>query len=94
MVEQVLPALVDALDLVVDLALLGLVAGGDELLSQLLQVSLVLTEQVDLLHAVLQRQSERKGLGFALSDAHWTPGVYLGTFIKIKQTFKIRNTFA
>lgn len=57
-VEQVLPALVDALDLVTDLALPGLVAGRDELLSELLQVSLVLTEQVDLLHAVLQRQGE------------------------------------
>lgn len=51
-----LPALVDALDLVTDLAPLGLVGGRDELLSQLLQVSLVLTEQVDLLHAVLHRQ--------------------------------------
>lgn len=58
MVEQVLPALVDALDLVIDLILLGLVAGRDELLSQLLQVSLVLTEQVDLLHAVLHRQGK------------------------------------
>lgn len=58
MVEQVLPALVDALDLVTDLALPGLVAGRDELLSELLQVRLVLTEQVDLLHAVLQRQGE------------------------------------
>lgn len=59
-VEQVLPALADALDLVIDLALLGLVGGGDELLSQLLQVSLVLTEQVDLLHAVLRRQVKGK----------------------------------
>lgn len=60
-VEQVLPALVDAPDLVVDLALLGLVGGCDELLSQLLQVSLVLTEQVDLLHTVLpMRERERK----------------------------------
>lgn len=55
-----LPALVDALDLVTDLALLGLVGGRDELLSQLLQVSLVLTEQVDLLHAVLHRQVKGK----------------------------------
>lgn len=68
MVEQVLPAFVDALDLVIDLALLGLVAGRDELLSQLLQVSLVLTEQVDLLHAVLHRQGDGKDANSASLD--------------------------
>lgn len=35
-VEQVLPAVVDVLQLVVDLRLFGLVAGSDELLTQLL----------------------------------------------------------
>lgn len=48
-----LPAVVDVLQLVVDLRLLGLVAGGDELFSELLQVGFILTEEVDLLHAVL-----------------------------------------
>lgn len=56
MVKQVLPAVVDVLQLVVDLRLFGLVAGSDELLAQLLQVGLVLTEQVDLFHAVLQKK--------------------------------------
>lgn len=93
MVEQVLPALVDALDLVTDLALLGLVAGCDELLSKLLQVSLVLTEQVDLLHAVLHRQGKETNstsftsevLDFVLCDILWIQQnlvVHLGIFIK------------
>lgn len=59
-VEQVLPAVVDVLQLVVDLRLFGLVAGRDELLSQLLQMGLVLAEQVDLLHAVLKKQHQRE----------------------------------
>lgn len=57
-VEQVLPAITDVLDLFIDLILLGLIAGADELLSQLLQMSLVLTEQVYFLHAVLQGEDE------------------------------------
>lgn len=56
-VEQVLPAVVDVLQLVVDLRLFGLVAGSDELLTQLLQVGLVLAEQVDLFHAVLSDEA-------------------------------------
>lgn len=59
-VEQVLPAVVDVLQLVVDLRLFGLVAGCDELLPELLQVGFVLTEQVDLLHAVLKKESEKE----------------------------------
>ena len=60
-VEQMLPAVVDVLQLVVDLRLLRAVAGGDELLPELLEVRLVLAEQVDLLHAVLvQEQKEKK----------------------------------
>lgn len=52
-IKQVLPAVVDVLQLVVDLGLLGLVASGDELLSKQLQVGFILTEEVDLLHTVL-----------------------------------------
>lgn len=48
-----LPAVIDVAQLLVDLRLLGLVAGRDDLLSQLLQVGFVLTEEVDLLHTVL-----------------------------------------
>ena len=54
-VEEVLPALVDLLQRASDLGLLGLVAGQQQLLAQLLQVALVLAEQVDFLHAVLWR---------------------------------------
>lgn len=56
-VEQMLPAVVDVRQLVVDLRLFGLVAGRDELFSELLQVGFVLTEQVDLFHTVLQREN-------------------------------------
>lgn len=59
-VEQVLPAVVDVLQFVVDLCLFGFVAGGEQLLSQFLQVGFILTEQVDLLHTVLKRQQKRK----------------------------------
>lgn len=55
-VKQVLPAVVDVLQLVIDLRLFGLVAGRDELLSQLLQMGLVLAEQVDLFHTVLMKK--------------------------------------
>lgn len=86
MVEQVLPALVDALDLVIDLALLGLVGGRDELLSQLLQVSFVLTEQVDLLHTVLHRQEGREK---TQTQHHLTfLVVHIRAFIKKKKSFK------
>lgn len=54
MVEEVVPALVELLQRAPDLRLLGLVAGQQQLLAQLLQVALVLAEQVDLLHAVLR----------------------------------------
>lgn len=52
-VEQVLPAVADVLQRVVDLCFFSLVAGCHELLSELLQVGFILTEQVHLLHAVL-----------------------------------------
>lgn len=55
-----LPAVVDVLQLVVDLRLLGLVAGSDELLPELLQVGFILTEQVDLLHTVLMREQQER----------------------------------
>lgn len=58
-VKQVLPAVVDVLQLVIDLRLFGLVAGRDELLSELLQMGLVLAEQVDLFHTVLRKKHER-----------------------------------
>lgn len=58
-VEQVLPAVGDVLQLVVDLRLFRLVAGSDELLSKLLQMCFILTEQVDLLHAILFEGQER-----------------------------------
>lgn len=52
-VEEVVPALVDLQQRASDLGLLGLVTGQQQLLTQLLQVALILTEQVDFLHAVL-----------------------------------------
>lgn len=52
-VEEVVPALVDLQERPVDLGLLGLVTGQQQLLAQLLQVALILTEQVDFLHAIL-----------------------------------------
>lgn len=58
-VKEVVPPLIDLLQRPTDLGLLGLVAGQQQLLPQLLQVALVLTEQVHFLHAVLvkgQRQ--------------------------------------
>lgn len=48
-----LPAVVDVLDLVIDFCLFGLVASSDELFSELFQMCLILTKEVDLLHAVL-----------------------------------------
>lgn len=48
-----MPALVDLQQGAADLRLLGGVAGQQKLLAQLLQVTLVLAEQVDFLHAVL-----------------------------------------
>lgn len=54
-VEEVVPALVDLQQRAADLRLLGGVTGQQELLAELLQVALVLTEQVDFLHAVLRR---------------------------------------
>lgn len=60
-----LPAVVDVLQLVVDLRLLGLVAGCNELLSELLQVSFVLAEQVDLFHAILMRGTHNKENGMS-----------------------------
>lgn len=59
MVEQVLPAVVDVLQLVIDLCLFCLVAGRDELLSELLQMGFILTEQVDLFHTVLKKKHYR-----------------------------------
>lgn len=62
-VEEVVPALADLQQRAADLRLLGSVAGQQKLLAQLLQVALILTEQVDFLHAVLQaerQQSERR----------------------------------
>lgn len=53
LVEKVVPPLVDLLQRAVDLRPLGLVAGQQQLLTQLLQVAFILTEQVDFLHAVL-----------------------------------------
>lgn len=64
-IKQMLPAVVDVLKLIIDICLLGLVAGGDELLSELLQVGLILTEQVDLLHAVLLRKEATSRNGHA-----------------------------
>lgn len=55
-VEQVLPAVVDVLQLVIDLCLFRLVTGRDELLSELLQVGFILAEQVDLFHTVLKKK--------------------------------------
>lgn len=52
-IKQMLPAVVDVLYLVIDFCLFGLVASIDELFSQLFQMCLILTEEVDLLHAVL-----------------------------------------
>lgn len=43
-VEEVVPALVDLLQRALDLRLLGLVAGEQQLLTKLLQVTLILTE--------------------------------------------------
>lgn len=56
-VEQMLPAVVDILQLVVDFRLLRLVAGCDELFSELLQMGFILTEEVDLFHTVLVEKS-------------------------------------
>lgn len=53
-VEEVVPALVDLLQRAMDLALFGLIAGQQQLLSQLLKVALVLAEQIDFLHAILR----------------------------------------
>lgn len=55
-----LPAVVDILQLIVDLCLLGLVASCDKLFSKLLQVCLIFTEQVDLLHTILIKK-QRSG---------------------------------
>lgn len=51
-----LPAVVDVLQFVVDLRLFRLVAGCDELFSELLQMGFILAEQVDLFHAVLMEE--------------------------------------
>lgn len=59
-----MPALVELLQRAPDLRLLGLVAGQQQLLTQLLQVALVLAEQVDFLHAVLRR-GKREGVNDA-----------------------------
>ena len=59
-VKQMLPTVVDVLQLVVDLRLLGLVAGGDELFSELLQVGFILTEEVDLLHTILTEEERTR----------------------------------
>lgn len=56
-VEQMLPAVVDVLQLVVDFRLLRLVAGCDELFSELLQMRFILTEEIDLFHTVLVEKS-------------------------------------
>lgn len=58
-VEQMLPAVVDVLQLVVDLSLFRLVAGRDELFSELLQMGFILAEQVDLFHTVLMEKPQR-----------------------------------
>lgn len=54
-----LPAVVDVLQLVVDFCLFRLVAGCNELFSELLQMSLIVTEQVDLFHAVLMEKPNK-----------------------------------
>ena len=51
--------LVDLLQAAVDRAVLGLPAGLQQCLSQLLQVLLVLAEQVHLLHAVLRNRTQQ-----------------------------------
>lgn len=58
--KEIVPALVDLQQRATDLGLLGLVAGQHQLLTQLLQVALVLTEQVDFLHAVLCEHETHK----------------------------------
>lgn len=60
LVEEVVPALVELLQGAADLSLLGLVAGQQQLLAQLLQVALVLAEQVDFLHAVLRERKQKR----------------------------------
>lgn len=58
-----LPAVVDVLQLLVDLRLFRLVAGCNELFSELLQMGFILTEQVDLFHAVLmEKQNKEEGI--------------------------------
>lgn len=54
MIEKMLPAVINVLDLFVNFRLFGFVASGDELFSKLFQMRLILTKEVDLLHAVLQ----------------------------------------
>lgn len=71
-VEQMLPAVVDVRQLVVDLCLFGLVAGRDELFSELLQVGFVLTEQVDLFHTVLRDKTTVKLSEIQLFSVLWT----------------------
>ena len=58
-IEEVLPAGVDVAERPVDLRLLGLITGRQELLAQLLKVALIVTEEVDLLHAILHRERWR-----------------------------------
>lgn len=59
MVEEVVPPSVDFLQGAVHLRLRGLVAGQQQLLSQVLQVTFVLTEQVNFLHAVLRTKKKK-----------------------------------
>lgn len=60
MIEQMLPSVINVLDLFIDFVLFGLVAGSDELFSKLFQMGFILTKEVDLLHAVLQWVCERE----------------------------------
>ncbi len=53
-IKQMLPAVTDVLDLVIDFCFFGLIASSDELFSQLFQMGLILTKEVDLLHTILK----------------------------------------
>lgn len=78
MVEEVVPALVDLLQRASDLRLLGLVAGQQQLLAELLQVALVLAEQVDFLHAVLWKDETNMGMFIEWKINYGNPVQYGG----------------
>ncbi len=68
-----LPAVVDVLQLVVNLRLFRLVAGCDELFSKLLQMRFILAEQVDLFHTVLNEEHRQSGQNNYAQVSHLEP---------------------